>query len=174
MLAIVQSFFHLYYDYDEINLPCVKGWPNAVKTEKKGLRSATPLLIQFRTVVPSLLKNSMARALFMSMAGPILYALFLRRTAWSWTLFSARLIWDLPKASEPTTIPPYHISLILRSATSGFLLVVLWEFSNAAFSSFVAQEPLKSGEPLTSESRDPNGSLLNGLNSRKEVSKVRI
>ncbi|POS85302.1 hypothetical protein EPUL_002999, partial [Erysiphe pulchra] len=32
---------------------------------------------------------------------------------------------------------------------------------------YTAQEPLKNGRPITQESRDPNGSLINGLKSQK-------
>ena len=69
-------------------------------------------------------------------------------------------------------MPPYHISLIIRSAGSGFLLLLIWEISNAVFGAYVAQEPLKNGNPLSNDSGDPNGSLLNGLKSKNEVIKV--
>ena len=52
------------------------------------------------------------------------------------------------------------------------MLLCIWEFSNAVFSAYVAQEPLKKDQPLTNDSRDPNGSLLNGLRSKKEIAKV--
>ncbi|KUJ12091.1 putative acetyl-CoA hydrolase [Mollisia scopiformis] len=44
---------------------------------------------------------------------------------------------------------------------------MLWEVGNAAFSVYVAQEPLKNERPITYESRDPNGSLLTGLKGKK-------
>ncbi|KAL6714877.1 hypothetical protein ACLMJK_007137 [Lecanora helva] len=49
------------------------------------------------------------------------------------------------------------------------LLLTLWEFSNRLFGVYVAQEPLKKGQPLTSESKDPNGTLLIGLQVKREV-----
>lgn len=60
------------------------------------------------------------------------------------------------------------------------MLVMLWEVSNALFTLYVAEPPLKKGSPLTSEikdnagsvvtkSQDPNGSLLVGLRSKKDV-----
>jgi nucleoporin NDC1 len=54
----------------------------------------------------------------------------------------------------------------------GTLLVALWQFVNTAFDLYIAQEPLKSNQPITSESKDPNGTLLNGLKSKKEAVKV--
>lgn len=37
------------------------------------------------------------------------------------------------------------------------------------FTAFATEEPLKLGKPLTAASKDPNGSLLNGLKSKKEL-----
>ena len=36
----------------------------------------------------------------------------------------------------------------------------------------MAKAPLKNGQPLTFEAKDPNGSLLNGLKSKKPSIKV--
>ena len=169
MLAIVQSFLHIYYDYDEVILPTQKiRNPTSIKDPH---RAISPLM-QLRKTIPSLWQGAVARTCATSLLGPVFYAVFIRRTAWTWTLYFARLVWDVPRASEPARIPPYHISLILRSATSGFLLITLWELSNAVFTSYVSQEPLKGGNPLTDDSGDPNGSLLNGLKAKKELSKV--
>ncbi|MCJ1283842.1 hypothetical protein MMC26_003173 [Xylographa opegraphella] len=52
------------------------------------------------------------------------------------------------------------------------MLLCLWEFSNAAFSAYVGQAPLKNGQPLTTDSRDPNGSLINGLKAKKEITRT--
>lgn len=70
-------------------------------------------------------------------------------------------------------IPPYHITLIFRSLVSGFLLLLLWRVSNLAFDIYAAQEPLKRGQPISQDSKDPNGALINGLQSKKSLVKVR-
>lgn len=57
--------------------------------------------------------------------------------------------------------------------TEGTLLVVLWEFVNKTFDVYIAQEPLKNDLPITNDSTDPNGSLLNGLKSKKDTVRVR-
>lgn len=57
--------------------------------------------------------------------------------------------------------------------TEGTLLVVLWEFVNKTFDVYLAQEPLKNDVPITNDSTDPNGSLLNGLKSKKDTVRVR-
>ncbi len=48
----------------------------------------------------------------------------------------------------------------------------MWMLGNSAFSIFLVKEPLKNGKPLTSEAKDQNGSLLNGLKSKKPVIKA--
>ncbi|KAI4246463.1 MAG: hypothetical protein LQ352_006385 [Teloschistes flavicans] len=39
---------------------------------------------------------------------------------------------------------------------------------------YVAQEPLKRGQPLSEDSKDPNGSLINGLKAKKTAVKVSL
>ncbi|KAL2370026.1 nuclear envelope protein [Blastomyces gilchristii SLH14081] len=65
-----------------------------------------------------------------------------------------------------------HIPVSKRSANSAnhsVLLVTLWQVSNLLFSTFLGQAPLKKGQPLTNESKDPNGSLINGLKAKRDV-----
>jgi nucleoporin NDC1 len=62
--------------------------------------------------------------------------------------------------------------LMLRCILASFMLLFAWMAGNTAFSIFLVKEPLKNGRPLTSESKDPNGSLLNGLKSKKLSIKV--
>ena len=169
-LAVMQSMYHLYYDYDKVALPVAKSKSDTVADQQPPV-IVSPLT-RVRAALFQLSQTVLQRSLPMIVVGPITYSLLIRRTAWSWTLFFAKLLWKLPKSAEPPRIPPYHISLLLRSVSSSFLLIILWEASNAIFSAYVAQNPLKRGQPLTNDSRDPNGSLLSGLKSRKEAPKV--
>lgn len=170
MLAFLQAVLHLYYDYDRAFLPTAGS-----KAKNRSNYRAHIILApidQLKIAAPSLVQRALLRATLAGICGPFIYATFIRRTAWSWALFLARMLWDLPAAIDLSYMPPYHISLLLSSLGSGFLLILLWESSNTIFSAFVAQEPLKNGQPLTDESRDANGTLLNGLKARKEVVKV--
>ena len=171
MLAATQTLLHLYYDYDRVVLPMSKLRAEG-STEKP--TDVEPPAARLKRDAPVVLRSAVARAVATSILGPFIYALLVRPFAWPWSLYLARLFWSIPKDSAPPRFPPYHISLILRSATSGLLLLCLWDMSNAAFGAFVAQEPLKKGQPLTDDSRDPNGSLINGLKSKKEVPKVHL
>lgn len=101
------------------------------------------------------------------------YFLLLRRYLWPFFYSVARTFHrSLPPASPPTGLQ--HIpTLTWQSLTSSLMLLTLWETSNAAFTIYVSRPPLaKSGiDPLTSGagSKDPNGSLLSGLKSKKDV-----
>lgn len=95
--------------------------------------------------------------------------MFLRRTAWEWTYAVAKLMFALPRSSHPPRYPPYVADLIGRFFIEGVQLVFLWEFTNTAFTVFLAQEPVKKAAPLTTDSKDPNGSLLAGLKAKKEI-----
>ncbi|KAI9873812.1 MAG: hypothetical protein M1830_010584 [Pleopsidium flavum] len=169
-LALMQSILHLYLDYDRLLLPVTKTKPETASEQRP--HTVVMPLTQLKTRLPRLVQRSLPRALSIIILGPVVYSLFLRRTAWSWSLFLAKIFWSLARSSEPPKIPPYHISILFRSVTSSFLLIFLWEISNAAFEAYVAQEPLKNDRPLTDDSRDPNGSLLTGLKAKKEVPKT--
>lgn len=169
ILALLQTFLHLYYDYDSVYLPDYKKHGSA--HQQRSVIVLAPR-IQLQLIAPSLIQKVAIRSVLVSLVGPFVYAMFVRKTAWNWTLALARIVWDMPAAAEMSYIPPYHISLIIRCMGSSFLLILLWESSNAIFSAHVAQEPLKNGAPLTDQSKDPNGTLLNGLKSSKEIIKV--
>ncbi|KAL9058159.1 MAG: hypothetical protein Q9162_001883 [Coniocarpon cinnabarinum] len=100
----------------------------------------------------------------------LVYTLFLRRTVWSWTFSFARSIFsNLPKHQKPSTFPPFLGDLILIYVAWAWVLVLVWTFANVAFDAYLAQPPLdKRKLPLSSGSKDPNGSLLTGLKSQRE------
>ena len=168
MLAVLQSGLHLYYSYDSVTLPVTQ-----VKTDassEQPPKREHPIL-QMKALIPSLVREIGIRAAGMAILGPIVYALFIRRAAWNCSLYFAALLWDVP-ASQLSYIPPYHYSLMFRSGTSSAFLITLWEFSNAIFSAYLTQEPMKQEQPLTSISKDPNASLLNGLKAKREIIRV--
>ena len=170
MLALVQTFYHLYYDYDRIALTVQ--YVKQDSTHSRNPHHVIQPLVALRAKSFLTLRSVVLRSIVISVIGPVLYALFIRQMAWNSTMLFAQLLWNLSKASGPSVAQLYSWSLLQRSASSGFLLMGLWELSNAVFGAYVAQEPLKCGVPLTDDSRDPNGSLLNGLKSKKETIKV--
>jgi len=164
-LAIVQTGVHLYYDYDRIDMPIIKTKPQGSSTEPA--HSALSPEKKLWAKVPALSMSALYRSVIMAIASPFIYSFTVRNFAWSFTRSFAKAFWSLPKSNALPTIRPFHWGLLMRTATSGFLLIMLWEVGNAAFSVYVAQEPLKNERPITYESRDPNGSLLTGLTGKK-------
>ena len=170
VLAIVQSGLHLYYNYDSVTLPVTKAKIDAISGQPP--KQEHPIF-QMKVLLPSLLRKVCIRAVGVAIFGPIAYTgtPFIRRAAWSGSLYYNALLWDVPN-SQLSYIPPFHYSLILRSCTSSAFLITLWEFSNAIFSAYLTQEPMKREQPLTSDSKDPNATLLNGLKARRDIIRV--
>ncbi|KAL8787597.1 MAG: hypothetical protein Q9213_002159 [Squamulea squamosa] len=128
---------------------------------------------QFKLRLPNMLREVGIISIVSSFAGPFIYSLTVRKLAWRTSLFWARLFrYDIPHAADLSILPPYHYTLIFRSIVSGFLLLSLWRVSNLAFDIYVVQEPLKRGQPISEDSRDPNGVLINGLRAKKQLIKV--
>ncbi|KAM5469658.1 hypothetical protein MauCBS54593_004212 [Microsporum audouinii] len=166
MLALIQSSQHLYFDWDEVPVPVAKR--NPLTTSRRTHRLA-PLSTQFNNIALDIIRESVIIAFITTFVGPIIYMLIFRRTAWNWTLHFAKLFWDFPRsaADPPGLMPPIHFLMLYQCMTSGSMLVILWKISNFLFSAFLGQAPLRKGQPLTSGAADPNGSLINGLKSKK-------
>ncbi|KAI9867201.1 MAG: hypothetical protein M1813_009479 [Trichoglossum hirsutum] len=171
IFATTQSFMHLFYDYDRVFFPVTKV-TTGPSSEDQHAQLTIPPLMQLKTEMPQILSRALKRAIVVASTSPFIYALFIRHIAWSWTYFFAKAVWKLPKSSPLSTIPPLHIFLLLRGLTSGFMLLFLWDIVNQTFGLYLAQEPLKRGGPLTEGTRDPNGILLNGLKSKKNITKA--
>lgn len=171
MLALVQTGVHLYYDYDRIPTPARK--PNPVSSASSG--EAPTKFDPYDEIRGRLLptaRDGVLRALAITIIGPFLYSLTIRQFAYSWTLMFAKIFWNLPKSTAIPVTSPFHIQLLLRCLTGGFMLIIIWEIANLALSLYIAQEPLKLDRPITYESRDPNGSLITGLRGKKLNTRV--
>jgi nucleoporin NDC1 len=168
-LAVAQSVVHLVSDYDRIVFPVLKanrdtGGPN--------ISSVEPAAAQLKQGWPRLLERSAKTTFIVVFVGSFLYFIFLRLTLWDWYFAVARHAFSLGRSAKPGGV---HLpTLIMKFVFEGFLLVSLWRFTNKAFDAYVGQEPLKNGKPITDDSKDPNGSLINGLKAKKEVPRVRL
>ncbi|KJZ80161.1 hypothetical protein HIM_00011 [Hirsutella minnesotensis 3608] len=162
--ALTQTLRHYSLDVDRLDLGLPK--PKEDKTDKESgalSGSAQAVLLQFPRILTGCLKQA-ASSLGVAL---VLYYLFLRSFAWAWALAFLRPFYSLPKFGMLPPTWPTDIFLIGRCIYAGTLLTFIWASGNTAFSVFMVQEPLKNGKPLTSESKDPNGSLLNGLKNKK-------
>ena len=118
--------------------------------------------------------TALTRSLVSVFLSIFLYALFFRSIAWRVTLALFRPFYSLPKSTLPPALKPYFSTwgFLVHCLGAGFLLSLLFVIGNAAFTLFLVNEPLKDGKPLTTDSKDPNGSLLNGLRSKKDKIKA--
>ncbi|KAF2256680.1 hypothetical protein BU26DRAFT_445653 [Trematosphaeria pertusa] len=169
VLAVAQGIVHLWKDYDKIEIPAMKP-----KKEREGA-TATEVQMKPRQALTQQLKPMGIRALALAtltlIAGTTFYFLGFRYIFWEYYFRWARWLVSLSKTSKPTGLPPF-IPLVMMFMAEGSLLALLWQFVNLAFNLYISQEPLKKDKPITSDSKDPNGSLLNGLKSKKNEVKA--
>jgi nucleoporin NDC1 len=174
-LAVAQTALHLSRGEDRVPVPAKDEDPMAAhQREYEGLKWKIPTsVIELWEKVPMIVGRVVKLAIPGFAFTLPTYFVLLRPWFWPYYYTITRTFFrSLPPSARPTGIQ--HIpTLSWQSLTSSFMLISLWELSNAAFTIFVARPPLaKSGvEPLTggATSKDPNGSLLSGLRSKKEV-----
>ena len=165
LFGVAQAGLHLFRDTDRLSLGVVR--PGQADD---ALRNGDPIntLRRFGEELPSIAISSITLSFAAVVLNMVVYALLVRSTAWSAGLSLFRLFYNLPKTNYLPLHGPWQYHVLGRCFWSGFLLSLIWMTGNAAFSTFLVKEPLKNGRPLTSESKDPNGSLLNGLKSKKQ------
>ncbi|KAF2166978.1 hypothetical protein M409DRAFT_66487 [Zasmidium cellare ATCC 36951] len=191
VLGVLRCGWHLLADYDRVAIPTGKEEeepkPNFI-TSTLGIQPATIAWLPrpFGALLEriGIMANTCGQTVAIGwLANMILYFLVFRYPAWRWTY---SFVSPFFSQMQPSTRPrgfTHAPTVVWQSVSSAFMLCILWEYSNTVFDSFVTQAPTKKGEPLTSEikdargvilhkSADPNGSLLNGLNAKKEVNKA--
>lgn len=183
-IAIGQTAIHLVRGDDKVAVPLVQKKEEATSSSS-WLASNTPKSVHLLCdQSPALLRHALVLALPGFVATIVLYFAILRRFLWPFFHAMAQIFYsDL--ATESTAVG-IHVSRLTQlgwqAFTSAFMLAMLWGLSNACFSIEMAVPPTKRDEPLTSEikdnmgvvvvkSKDPNGSLLNGLENAKEMPK---
>ena len=176
-VGAVNAVLHLFWDSDRLLLRTARsvggsGSGSVDAVSARGNKSQLYRALALR--LPFLMLSACTRALVGLATSFIVYTFFLRPFAWRFTLALFRPFYSLPKSSLPPMVKPYFTTLnyLPRCFQAGFMFTLLVVISNAAFSIFLVNEPLKDGKPLTADSKDPNGSLLNGLKSKKDKIKA--
>ncbi|EME84519.1 uncharacterized protein MYCFIDRAFT_134643 [Pseudocercospora fijiensis CIRAD86] len=194
VLAVSQTLLHLMRDYDRVRIAeqnveadrknavfkAIGLAPDAFDNSKWIPRAFIRLLEQNGTI---LTRSCNLTVTTMFLVNNLVYWLVLRRFAWKMNYFFARVFFsDLTPDAPPTGI--LHVGrLAWQTFTASLMLSLLWELSNQTFDIFVSQPPVKKEQPLTNEvkdargivlhrSKDPNGSLITGLNSKKDLTKT--
>ena len=171
MLALCQTAVHVYNDYSSVHIPVSA--PTKTPEPDNRTHKLPPISMQVQNATPRITQRCAAVCVPVALLGPFIYALFLRQTFWSWHLRFAKLIYSLPRSdARPTGYPPSNPKFMLRSFGVGFLLMLSWETTSFFFSTFLAQEPLKKDQPLSTGSKDPNGTLITGLKAKRDVVKT--
>jgi nucleoporin NDC1 len=171
ILGLYQGLVHLFKDDDRIVLGTARPRKGDEKGEKQPAESPIWRVVAELPRIAAMSFNQSIVGIFLSM---LVYTVFLRSTIWRIMLFFLRPIYNLPRTNLLPSSMPFALSALGRSFFASFLLLALLNTGNAAFSIFLAKEPLKNGKPLSSDSKDPNGSLLNGLKSKKDPIRVCI
>lgn len=159
--AFKQSIDHFKDDVDRLDLGS-----NGQHSQEPLGEAPTSLKKTLRKL-PDMFGHALEQAVFAMLLSPFIYVILVRPVAWGWALSILRPFYNLPPTRIPPPSWPFDIYVFLRCLVAGTLLFSIWAAGNTAFGIFMVKEPLKNGQPLTSESKDPNGSLLTGLKSKK-------
>lgn len=165
-LAAAQAVVHLYRDYGRLRIP-FSSPSSAEGTPPRSRRVALK-----KCLLP-MTHDTFTRIGFFLIFGNATYFLFFRHTAWKVGYPLARISDATISGYRPRPgFNPFELSG--RMAVEGALLVYLWECTNAAMTIYLSKEPVKKDaehkpKPITSDSKDPNGSLLTGLRAKKDL-----
>ncbi|OAA74812.1 nuclear envelope protein [Akanthomyces lecanii RCEF 1005] len=163
--AVMQTIVHYQFDLDRLVFVKPVAEKEDVKAKTGGFLtgSSQRIVQQFPTVFAGCIKQ----ATYSLILAVVLYYALLRTLTWSWALMLFRPFYNLPRTNIAPSSWPTDLFLMIRCVYAGALLNAVWAAGNTAFSIFMAKAPLKAGKPFSAESKDPNGSLLNGMKSKK-------
>ncbi|KAK4242132.1 nucleoporin protein Ndc1-Nup [Achaetomium macrosporum] len=164
LLGVYQALQHLFRDIDRLSLGVVRPQNGSGKPEDG---DSSLQVRRFRDQLPVILLYTINQSFFSLMISGVVYPIFFRAPIWKSTMAFLRPIYNLPRSNMVPPTLPYSFSNILRCYLVSLMLMFAWTAANTAFSLFLVKSPLKNGKPLTSDSKDPNGSLLNGLKNKK-------
>lgn len=171
ILAFAQAIVHVCGDYDSLRIPL----PASTTSNRHWDATGRPVagqerapLLQIRDKLPRLLVRSLILTFVVGIWGPVIYFVLLRSMAWSVARTTVRPFFTVHKSQTPSGLSDVF-ALWARYMWSAAMLVLLWETTNLAFTIYATQAPLKKGQPLTNDSKNPNGSLINGLRSKREI-----
>ncbi|KAL1837416.1 hypothetical protein VTJ49DRAFT_3808 [Mycothermus thermophilus] len=166
LLGVYETITHLVRDTDRLALGAARPQNGGAAGKEDGDPSVQ--LRRFRDRLPSVLAYAINHSLLGILFNTFVYPMFVRPCVWRTSLAFLRPIYNLPRSSNlPSSMPFFSASIVFRAFISGLMITFAWAAANTAFSLFLAKQPIKNGKPLTSDSRDPNGSLLNGLKNKK-------
>ncbi|KAI0436314.1 nucleoporin protein Ndc1-Nup [Xylaria telfairii] len=171
VLGLVQGLIHVALDYNRLVLGIVRARPENDVGDGENPVQPTPRdhwSTKIGQWTPILVVRCGMLAITIAMVNYIALYHFVRVSAWRSFMWLFRFIYtDLPRYNLPPGSAPWSVWMLGHTIWASFLLALLWYFAEIAFRVQLTREPLKNEQPLTTESKDPNGSLLNGLKSKR-------
>ncbi|KAK4939644.1 hypothetical protein LTR10_020144 [Elasticomyces elasticus] len=170
-LAFAYAGSHLYRGNSSLVIPVAKPPPKQnQETTASSPHALEPTQAQLQQRIVSATIRSSIIAGSCIVVAPFLNGILLRNTFWQLHLMLAKPFFNLSRANaHPIGHPYLGPPFLARCMGAGFLLILTWELTSSLFLVYFDQEPTKKGFPLSTTSKDPNGTLLNGLRAKRDV-----
>ncbi|KIW46442.1 uncharacterized protein PV06_02114 [Exophiala oligosperma] len=171
LLGCAYAVVHLYLGNSSLVI-AISALPVSPNTEGKGQTThpQKPILAQFQQKTYSAVLRIFIIPTSVMVLAPFLNTLFFRGPLWQVHLAIAKLFNNLSRANaRPIGLPPLGPVHLIRCLIAGFLLAATWEMTTMLFLTYLGREPTKAGFPLSTTSKDPNGTLLTGLRAKRDV-----
>ncbi|KAI0876482.1 nucleoporin protein Ndc1-Nup [Hypoxylon argillaceum] len=168
LLGLIQGVLHVALDQDRLLLGTVQTERGRENNDVDEKPSPEHWAVKIGEWVPILVVRCGMLAITVAIINYTVLYHFLRLSAWRSSMWFFRFLYsDLPRYNLPPGNAPWSVWMLGRTIWASFLLAFLWYLGDVAFRVQLTREPLKKEQPLSAESKDPNGSLLNGLKSTK-------
>ncbi|KAF2759488.1 hypothetical protein EJ05DRAFT_484439 [Pseudovirgaria hyperparasitica] len=159
-----QTLVHLFCDHDKIEFPSEE-----TDVSPTVLSSLQPTKDNMNKAV-KMFNRTFWHTVVVIVSGSMFYFFSTSLRYMTWRIAYTSFYLLVPNATGPGRYPARgFLDMFARCFFESFLLLFLWNTINSTFNIFMSREPLKKGQPLTNDSKDPNGSLVQGLRSRKEL-----
>lgn len=165
-LGFIQSLVHIYLD---ASAAPVKEMKRDSGTINNNLANLVDLIKQEAQEMVTLAIGCSAAT---SLLGPFIYNGLLRRSMWQLHVSMARLFANLARSEINAPGSFYVGGIMFKLFFWGVVLSFTWQLNLAIFKHFMVQRPLKNNLPLSSSSKDPNGTLLQGLRTKNDLVKT--
>lgn len=163
ILGAVRAGLHVYKDESALRLSTT----NPTEPQEPTNHSYKKLLVREILRVGRGLAVQMVLILsFTTVLSIILYSTVFRRLLWHLQVLVARALYSISRTEAHPPSGFYLGTVIIRAFLCGILLLVSWQLNIILFNMYIIQEPSEKGVMLSSSSKDPNGTLLNGLNAK--------
>jgi len=169
-LGAMQAGLHILNDSSSLSWPVKK--PERPRGEAEEGAKGTTMVVTMLGTLLGLVQPAATLSATASLTAPFLYTAFMRRSLWSWQVWWTKVFANIARSESEPPDGFYIGSIMGRAFIFGLLLALTWQLNIVLFQTFMLKEPTKDGKLLSSPSKDPNGTLLHGLNAKRELVKT--